>query len=80
MLTSGPEYWMKLGRSSIEEALNPEKIEGVAKNGILFIGDGMGLSTITAARIFKGQLEGRSGEEGYLSFEKFPHVGLAKVR
>lgn len=63
----------------MEEAQRARNINGVAKNVILFIGDGMGMSTITAGRIFKGQLEGRSGEEGYLSFEKFPHVGLAKV-
>lgn len=39
----------------------------------------MGLSTVTAGRIFKGQQEGGSGEESYLSFEKFPNVGLLKV-
>lgn len=39
----------------------------------------MGLSTITAGRIFKGQQQGQSGEEGYLTFEKFPTVGLLKV-
>jgi len=42
-----------------------------AKNVILFVGDGMGLSTLTAARILAGQNEGKSGEEGYLSFETF---------
>ena len=40
----------------------------------------MGISTITAGRIFKGQLEGRPGEEGLLTFEKFTNVGLIKVR
>ncbi|ODM99140.1 Intestinal-type alkaline phosphatase [Orchesella cincta] len=39
----------------------------------------MGLPTIVAARIFKGQLAGHPGEEGYLTFEKFPHVGLTKT-
>ena len=34
-----------------------------AKNVILFVGDGMGLSTLTAARILAGQNEGRTGEE-----------------
>jgi hypothetical protein len=39
----------------------------------------MGMSTITAARIYKGQLTGKSGEENQLAFEHFPTVGLAKT-
>jgi alkaline phosphatase len=50
-----------------------------AKNVIVFIGDGMGMSTITAARIYKGQRTGKSGEENQLSFEHFPNVGLSKT-
>lgn len=37
------------------------------------------MSTITAARILRGQLNGSPGEENLLEFEKFPHVGLTKV-
>ena len=51
-----------------------------AKNIIIFIGDGMGISTVTAARIYKGQQGGKSGEEATLTFEEFPHTGLSKVR
>lgn len=50
-----------------------------AKNVILFVGDGMGISTLTAARILKGQQEGNSGEEGYLSFETFPFSAQVKT-
>ena len=50
-----------------------------AKNVILFIGDGMGISTITAARIFAGQEKGMSGEDNSLSFDKFPNVALVKT-
>ena len=46
---------------------------------ILFVGDGMGLSTVTAARILDGQNRGEPGEENYLSFEKFPNVALVKT-
>ncbi|MEE9271781.1 MAG: alkaline phosphatase [Robiginitomaculum sp.] len=52
---------------------------GKAKNVILFIGDGMGISTITAARIFDGQSKGMSGEDNKLSFEEFPNVSLVKT-
>ena len=39
----------------------------------------MGVSTVTAARILAGQLEGNPGEEHELSFETFPNVALAKT-
>lgn len=51
----------------------------VAKNVILFIGDGMGISTVTAARIFDGQSRGETGEENLLSFEHFPSVAFVKT-
>ncbi len=50
-----------------------------ARNVILFIGDGMGVSTVTAIRILDGQQKGMSGEENVLSFERFPHVALSKT-
>ena len=50
-----------------------------AKNVILFIGDGMGISTVTAARIYDGQSRGEPGEENLLSFETFPNVALVKT-
>ena len=51
----------------------------IAKNVILFIGDGMGVSTVTAIRILDGQRKGMPGEENVLSFEQFPHVALSKT-
>ncbi|KAM4043752.1 alkaline phosphatase, tissue-nonspecific isozyme-like [Anomaloglossus baeobatrachus] len=45
----------------------------------MFLGDGMGVTTITAARIYQGQLAGQPGEENILEMEKFPHVALSKV-
>jgi alkaline phosphatase len=52
---------------------------GKAKNVILFVGDGMGISTITAARILAGQLQGEMGEEHQLSFETMPYSGFIKT-
>ena len=49
------------------------------RNAILFMGDGMGVSTVTAARILEGQQLGGPGEEHYLSFERFDHVALVKT-
>ena len=50
-----------------------------AKSVILFIGDGMGVSTVTAARIYAGQKNGQSGEEYILPFERFENVALVKT-
>ncbi|MGB3470178.1 MAG: alkaline phosphatase [Erythrobacter sp.] len=57
----------------------PAPVPAKAKNVILFIGDGMGISTITAARIYAGQKRGETGEENVLSFENFDNVALVKT-
>jgi alkaline phosphatase len=46
---------------------------GEAKNVIFFLGDGMGPTTITAARIYKVK------EEGLLNFEKFERTARIKT-
>jgi alkaline phosphatase len=50
-----------------------------ARNLILFVGDGMSLTTVAAARIFEGQRRGQPGEENLLSFERFGHTALSKT-
>ena len=50
-----------------------------AKNVILFIGDGMGISTITAARIHAGQKRGVDGESYVLAMDTLPHMALSKT-
>ena len=62
-----------------ESPQNGIKTGPLAKNVILFIGDGMGVSTVTAIRILDGQQKGMSGEENILSFERFEHVALSKT-
>ncbi len=50
-----------------------------AKNVILFIGDGMGISTITAARIYAGQSAGEDGESHILAMDTLPWSALSKT-
>ncbi len=75
--------WFRSAKARVETAKSTaEAIEiakGQAKNVILFVGDGMGMSTITAARILAGQQAGKLGEEHQLSFDKFPYSGFAKT-
>lgn len=72
------ETWRNDGWAAVEAAKRV-KTRKKAKNVILFIGDGMGISTLTAARIFEGQQRGESGEENRLSFEMFPYSALSKT-
>ncbi|XP_063600536.1 alkaline phosphatase-like [Penaeus indicus] len=72
-------YWYNLAKNELEEALAKPILTNVAKNVILFLGDGMGVTAGTAGRILKGQKKGVSGEEGYLVWERFPNIGLMKT-
>lgn len=72
-LPSEQHVWHKIGINELRQSVKYEHNKNRAKNVILFVGDGMGISTVTATRIYK------YGEEGALSWESFPHVGLLKV-
>ena len=72
--------WWRESQEVLKRTINRKTNTNVAKNVILFIGDGLGVSTVTAARILRGQLQGNPGEETVLEFEKFPYVALSKVR
>ena len=74
-----PASWYKKGNETVKEAMKLHPNTGRAKNVILFVGDGMGVSTVTAARILEGQLRGENGEENLLSFEKLPYVAMSKT-
>lgn len=72
-------------RAALKKRLAVAERPRRAKNVILFVGDGMGISTITAARIFDAQDRSRasgfavSGEDNSLSFEALPNVALVKT-
>lgn len=69
-------WWYRSGaaRAAANGAMN-----GNAKNVIVFLGDGMSLTTVAAARIFAGQREGHPGEEHLLSWERFPATAFSKT-
>lgn len=74
-----PQYLRQSVRQQLEKAKSLQRHHGIAKNLILVVGDGMGISTLTAGRIYVGQTRGETGEENKLSFEEFPAVGLSKT-
>ncbi|KAH9496513.1 hypothetical protein Btru_043244 [Bulinus truncatus] len=71
-------YWLDGAHSELERTLQ-EPNRGVAKNIILFIGDGMGPATVTAGRILAGQKLDKKGEEYSLTFDEFPYTGASKT-
>jgi len=71
-----PEWWYVSGAA---KAAGNGAMRGRAKNVILFLGDGMSLSTVAAARILAGQREGQPGEETLLAWEHFPHSALSRT-
>lgn len=50
-----------------------------AKNLIIFIGDGMGVSTITAGRIWQGQVAGQDGESTQTAMDSLDYTALVKT-
>jgi alkaline phosphatase len=72
-------FWNEQARVVIEEMLQRQENLRMAKNVIMFLGDGMGVSTVTAGRIRKGQMKGQLGEDFLTEMEQFTHLGLAKT-
>ena len=84
VLLTGAAYqdtnkWYTDGVQLIKNNLMLEPNKNTAKNTILFMGDGMGITTITAARILEGQMRGERGEENVLSWERFPWSAQSKT-
>lgn len=71
-----PAWWYRQGAA---QAAERGAMQGKAKNLILFVGDGMSLTTVAAARILEGQRAGRPGEEQRLSWEDFPATALSRT-
>jgi alkaline phosphatase len=69
-------WWYRAGAA---RAAGNGAMEGRARNVIIFLGDGMSLPTVAAARILAGQRAGQPGEETLLAFEQFPNTALSRT-
>ncbi|XP_030376232.1 alkaline phosphatase [Scaptodrosophila lebanonensis] len=69
------EYWLGQAQQTLEQQLETKTQLNthLAKNIMLFLGDGMSIPTISAGRLYLG------GEEKQFAFEQFPYVGLSKT-
>ncbi|XP_058835962.1 membrane-bound alkaline phosphatase-like [Topomyia yanbarensis] len=67
------DYWLDSARNTIDRIQQRKLNKNVAKNVILFLGDGMSISTVAMTRVYIG------GEEKKLAFELFPDIGMSKT-
>ncbi|VAV90031.1 Alkaline phosphatase [hydrothermal vent metagenome] len=73
------DTYYQAGSAQLSQILQQKAQTGRAKNIILMIGDGMGMSTITAGRIFSGQAQAKDGESYLLEMEKLPYTAIART-
>ncbi|KAL1123148.1 hypothetical protein AAG570_002235, partial [Ranatra chinensis] len=67
------DFWESVSAADLESSLRLSWNNRRARNVVLFVGDGLGPNTITAARIY------RAGEHTKLALETLPHMGLLKT-
>ncbi|XP_013179969.1 PREDICTED: membrane-bound alkaline phosphatase-like [Papilio xuthus] len=76
------QHWVQEAQAGIlarQRGARASAVEHTARNVVMFLGDGMSVTTLAAARTLLGQRQGRTGEESQLAFETFPTVGLTKT-
>ncbi|PSN40084.1 Alkaline phosphatase 4 [Blattella germanica] len=73
-------FWYNKGKDQLKQNKNLHNVKefGDAENVILFLGDGMGSSTVTAARLYQNTLQKKSLGDLF-HFEEFPFTGRAKI-
>jgi alkaline phosphatase len=71
--------YLKAGQAELKRLMADKPNDRKARNVIIFIGDGMGVSTLTAGRIFEGQQQGLDGESYVAQMDKLPHTALVKT-
>ena len=81
LFVSDREYWYEMGRAAVLRRAGSRGFDqlGKAKNVILLVADGLGVTTNTAARVYKGQRHGQTGEEASLAWDNFPALAMTKV-
>jgi alkaline phosphatase len=76
---TNPKRWLDSAGQTLTKILSKKQKTGLAKNVIIFLGDGMGMTTITAGPVYKGQAINKTGEEELTYLEQLDDIGLSKV-
>ncbi|KAK7082385.1 hypothetical protein SK128_001271 [Halocaridina rubra] len=70
-------FWRQDAQERLQKQLQIVNKVQQAKNIIFFLGDGMGIPIVTAARFFKGNITGK-WEHETMVWEEFPNFALSK--
>ena len=76
---STSDGYLKAGQAELKRLIADRPNNRKARNVIIFIGDGMGVATLTAGRIFEGQQLGLDGESYVAEMDRLPHTALVKT-
>lgn len=85
MNENNPSLWKCLADEEISRFTNAYPFSHLyattrrPKNVILFIGDGLSLSTVTGARYLKAEQKGKQAGQELLSWEQWPGVTLLRT-
>lgn len=71
--------WWQLGQDDLHKYLALQPQTGVAKNVIMFVGDGMGITTETVTRFYMAQTQNKQIFDAKFSWDDMPYTGLSKV-
>ena len=71
--------YLNAGKAELARLIADKPNNRKARNVIIFIGDGMGVATLTAGRIFEGQQLGLDGESYVAEMDRLPHTALVKT-
>ncbi|KAJ8715335.1 hypothetical protein PYW08_005316 [Mythimna loreyi] len=72
-------FWINEAQEAIAKRLKRTESVKKARNVVMFLGDGMSVPTLAAARTLLGQRRHATGEEARMHFETFPTVGMVKT-
>ncbi len=73
------EGYLNAGKAELARLIADKPNNRKARNVIIFIGDGMSVTTLTAARIFEGQQKGVDGESYVAQMDRLPYTALVKT-
>ena len=78
-LPQARDSYFVAAQAEMEGRLRLQTNTNRARNVILFVGDGMGVSTLTSARIHQGQRAGQDGESTWTAMDRLPYSALVKT-
>ncbi|MDE2444842.1 MAG: alkaline phosphatase [Alphaproteobacteria bacterium] len=78
-LPQANDPYFKNAEKELSARLAQKPITHKAKNIILMVGDGMGVTTTTAARIYEGQKRGVDGVSNNLTMDSLPNLALSRT-